>query len=547
MDTNIAHKIARAFVHGLAFAKGMTTLAQDAKSDMEKGDRWITVGAEAGDDGKKHGGRHVLISGTGEVKKGLSKSAQGKPLGEAIKELKDKAESKKAESKKAESKKAESKKAESKKAESKPAQQRTESWREMAIRHKQEVAARANRSQEDIEAAHQLFLKFDRGAMRTMMEVSEVTFPAQQRMRDVIRGEIPGTNVNVEKSIKDSLSQIRSNIGTFDKTMGKIQSRIAKAISDGKIGEGRVDAELRDYRRYYATFADYIARANKQMNNLDHTVNDGHQEDREVLSKIANLTSEMVQDATNWHEGQGPASTESRTAQSPQSQPRAQRSTSSETEPVKAKKQNAELNRKLKEGEKAGNIQFPRNEFRERAKVYTEQANQVINDDLKPSVDKLGSEIRRVTDNARMPQSTLDDLTDIHNLAKQIGPMASKLNKYNEKYAAEHDDPSNYVISNYGAATKGTAERAASLARRAAAMSNQLTAPDDERDYSEGRAKQEIRDILNEMQGLHGDLLKKTRHAATAFNTSKPSNSESDRVDAMYAQKGSKPKQRIIN
>ena len=195
----------------------------------------------------------------------------------------------------------------------------------------------------------------------------------------------------------------------------------------------------------------------------------------------------------------------------------------------------------------SGNIRFPRNEFRERAKVYTEQANQVINDDLKPSVDKLGSAIRKNTDNARMPQSTLDDLNDIHNLAKQIGPMASKLNKYNEKYAAEHDDPSNYVISNYGAATKGTAERVASMARRAAAMSNQLTAPDDERDYSEGRAKQEIRDILEEMRGLHGDLLKKTRHAATAFNTSKPRSSESDRVDAMYAQKGSKPKQRIIN
>lgn len=339
MDTNIAHKIARAFVHGLAFAKGMATLAQDAKAKMEEGDKWITIGAEPGDDGKKHGGRHVLISGTGEVKAGLSKSAQGKPLGEAVKELKDKAESKKAESKKAESK--------------------------------------------------------------------------------------PETHTYSAKEL-DSMKQKQ---------------------------EGR----------------------------------------------------------------------------------------------VKAKKQNAELNRKFKEGEKAGNIQFPRNEFRERAKAYTEQANQVINDDLKPSVDKLGSAIRKNTDNARMPQSTLDDLTDIHNLAKQIGPMASKLNKYNEKYAAEHDDPSNYVISNYGASTKGTAERVASLARRAAAMSNQLTVPDDERDYSEGRAKQEIRDILEEMRGLHGDLLKKTRHAATAFKTEKPSNSESDRVDAMYAQKGSKPKQRIIN
>ena len=45
-----------------------------------------------------------------------------------------------------------------------------------------------------------------------------------------------------------------------------------------------------DYRRYYKTFADYIVRASKQMNNLDHTTNDGHREDREVLSKIANFS-----------------------------------------------------------------------------------------------------------------------------------------------------------------------------------------------------------------------------------------------------------------
>ena len=137
-----------------------------------------------------------------------------------------------------------------------------------------------------------------------MMEVSGVTFPAQQRMRDIIRGEIPGADGGAEKSIKDSLRQIRSNIDAFNKTMGKIQGRIAKAASDGKIGEDRANAELRDYRRYYKTFADYIVRASKQMNNLEHTTNDGHREDREVLSKIANLTSEMVKDATEWNNKQ---------------------------------------------------------------------------------------------------------------------------------------------------------------------------------------------------------------------------------------------------
>ena len=254
-------QIAQAFAQGVKFAENLKLAMDAAKGKDDEDGHWVTIG-----EGEE--ARPVFI-------KGKKKAA-----------------------------KTESKKDESKKAESKPAQQRTESWREMAIRHKQEVAARASRSQEDIEAAHQVFLKFDRSAMRTVMEVSGVTFPAQQRMRDVIRGEIPGADGSAEKSIKDSLRQIRSNIDAFNKTMGKIQSGIAKAASDGKIGEGRVDAELRDYRRYYKTFADYIVRASKQMNNLDHTANDGHREDREVLSKIANLTSEMVKDAAEWNNKQ---------------------------------------------------------------------------------------------------------------------------------------------------------------------------------------------------------------------------------------------------
>ena len=254
-------QIAQAFAQGVKFAENLK-LAMDAARDSEEDGHWVTIG-----EGEE--ARPVFI-------KGAKKKAA----------------------------KTESKKAESKKAESKPAQQRTESWREMGARHRQEVAARANRSQEDIEAAHQLFLKFDRSAMRTMMAVSQITFPAQQRMRDIIRGEIPGTKWGDEARIKDSLRRIRSNIDAFDKTMGKIQSRIAKAVSDGKIGEGRVNAELRDYSRYYKTFADYIERANKQMNNLAHTVDDGHQEDRKVLSRIARLTDEMVLDATEWNNKQ---------------------------------------------------------------------------------------------------------------------------------------------------------------------------------------------------------------------------------------------------
>ena len=250
------NQIAQAFAQGVKFAENLKLAMDAAKGQDDEDGHWVTVG-----EGEE--ARPVFI-------KGKKKAA----------------------------------KTESKKAESKPAQQRPESPREMTAHINREQTARANRSQEDIEAAHQIFLKFDRSAMRTMMEVSGVTFPAQQRMRDIIRGEIPGADGSAEKSIKDSLRQIRSNIDAFDKTMGKIQSRIARAASDGKIGEGRADAELRDYRRYYKTFADYIVRASKQMNNLDHTTNDGHREDREVLSKIANLTSEMVKDATEWNNKQ---------------------------------------------------------------------------------------------------------------------------------------------------------------------------------------------------------------------------------------------------
>ena len=523
MDTNIAHKIARAFVHGLAFAKGMTTLAQDAKAKMEEGDKWITIGAEPGDDGKKHGGRHVLISGTGEVKAGLSKSAQGKPLGEAVKELKDKAESKKAENKKAESKKSETK-TKTKKSETPRSGLLTEQG--------SSLAQLAEREYDKVLTS----LKNNVGSINT-----DPTFPAGIKRYETV-------------PIKSNLRNIKNKLSDVNKDLSTVKEEVSKAVKDGNFNRQGVESVWRAMKQLKDRTAYVVSHADSETAWLSRNNTRGMTETAETLDRLSNEASGIRQDANRLKEevrGSIAQFERENTESAPETHTYSAKELDSMKQKqegrVKAKKQNAELNRKLKEGEKAGNIQFPRNEFRERAKVYTEQANQVINDDLKPSVDKLGSAIRKNTDNARMPQSTLDDLNDIHNLAKQIGPMASKLNKYNEKYAAEHDDPSNYVISNYGAATKGTAETVASLARRAAAMSNQLTAPDDERDYSEGRAKQEIRDILEEMRGLHGDLLKKTRHAATAFNTSKPSNSESDRVDAMYAQKGSKPKQRIIN
>jgi hypothetical protein len=85
MNKSTAIKIAIAFKRGLAFIRGMRQLAQDA--DVPEGARW--VGAAEGDDGKKHGGRNVLIDKeSGTILKGLSKDVQGKTLKDAFKELK---------------------------------------------------------------------------------------------------------------------------------------------------------------------------------------------------------------------------------------------------------------------------------------------------------------------------------------------------------------------------------------------------------------------------------------------------------------------------
>ena len=95
MNKSKAVKAAIAFKRGMAFVRGMQQLAQDA--DVPEGARWITIGAAEGDDGKRHGGRQVLIDKeSGTILKGLSKDVQGKTLKEAFKELK-KGDSKKGE------------------------------------------------------------------------------------------------------------------------------------------------------------------------------------------------------------------------------------------------------------------------------------------------------------------------------------------------------------------------------------------------------------------------------------------------------------------
>lgn len=86
MELEHVQRLAQAFAQGVAFARGFTEMAQDAKDGEEEG-HWVTIGGERGErgaDGEKHGGRPVFISGSGVIKKGLSKSAQGKTLGQVF-------------------------------------------------------------------------------------------------------------------------------------------------------------------------------------------------------------------------------------------------------------------------------------------------------------------------------------------------------------------------------------------------------------------------------------------------------------------------------
>jgi hypothetical protein len=74
-------RIAQAFAAGFTVGRAM---AMDAARDGEEEGHWVTIGGERGADGEKHGGRPVFISGSGTIKKGLSKSAQGKTLGQVF-------------------------------------------------------------------------------------------------------------------------------------------------------------------------------------------------------------------------------------------------------------------------------------------------------------------------------------------------------------------------------------------------------------------------------------------------------------------------------
>lgn len=494
MDTNIAHKIARAFVHGLAFAKGMTTLAQDAKSDMEKGDRWITVGAEAGDDGKKHGGRHVLISGTGEVKKGLSKSAQGKPLGEAIKELKDKAESKKSETK-----------TKTKKSETPRAGLLTEQGSSLAQLAEREYDKVITAIKDDVSSIE-----------------SDPTFPPEVKKYETV-------------PIKSNLRNIKTKLSDVNKDLSTVKDEVSKAVKDGNFNRQGVESVWRAMKQLKDRAAYVVSHTNSETAWLGRNNTRGMTETAETLNRLSNEASGIRQDANRLKEEvRGSiAQFEQENANTP------------ETHTYSAREAGLRMQRAGKEaGERASakraKAEKARRDATSRAKEFRQETKQIVVNDLDPSVAKL----KKALDVRPLPASVHDDLVDMHRLADQIGVMANKLCSLNSRWAENSKDPSAFVVSSHGQNAKGTAERVAKLSRQSAAIAHDFGKPNNERSYTGLYAHDKIRDNLSELRGLHQDLLD---HIRRIQEPEKPSSSESDRVDAMYAQKGSKPKNRIIN
>ena len=513
MDTNIAQKIARAFVHGLAFAKGMATLAQDAKAKMEEGDKWITIGAEPGDDGKKHGGRHVLISGTGEVKKGLSKSAQGKPLGEAVKELKDKAESKKAEGKKAE--------------------KENLSFREMARRHSEQKAKEAGRSVEEKDKAAQLSHQLNMKLFSYYDSVREATEDIERSVAEQLQLLDNSGNRAKDDLLMSALHGIDSAARTSQMFLRDYYRRVVAAAEKGKIDSTRADKELDAFKNLADETQSLTSRMKAQISHIDDPRYNKRGDRTKIANEMRRIAKKTEEDIHNSirNRVQDLDKAESAPAQGAQGETareaglRMQRAGKEAGERAAAKRTKAEIDRK---------------EAMARAKEYRQETKQIVANDLEPSVDKLKKSLAV----RPLPSSVHYDLVDMHRLADQIGVMANKLCSLNSKWAENSKESSVFVVNVHGQNAKGTAERVAKLARQSAAIAQDFGKPNNERSYQGLYAHDQIRDNLSELRGLHQDLLD---HIRRIQKLEKPSSSKSDRVDAMYAQKGSKPKQRIIN
>ena len=269
MDLEQVQRLAQAFAQGVAFARGFTEMAQDAKDGEEEG-HWVTIGAEAGPDGEKHGGRPVFISGSGVIKKGLSRSAQGKTLGQVF----GKGGEFSSEGKK-----------------SKPAQQRNESFREMARRHSEQKAAEAEReagrSTEEKDKAAQLSNKLNMGLFSYYDGLSYAADNLDRKAAKALADKA-GDN----EALQNALRSIRSTVRTSKMFMRDYYQRIVDAAGKGKIDNARAAKEFDKYKSLSTKVADIADSAMDQIGELKRLNRD------KVAQAITELSrqNETIQD-----------------------------------------------------------------------------------------------------------------------------------------------------------------------------------------------------------------------------------------------------------
>lgn len=483
MDLEHVQRLAQAFAQGVAFSRGFTEMAQDAKDGEEEG-HWVTIGGERGADGEKHGGRPVFISGSGVIKKGLSRSAQGKTLGQVF---------------------GKGGEFSSEGGKSKPAQQRNESFREMARRHSEQKAAEAEReagrSAEEKDKAAQLSNKLNMGLFSYYDGLSYAADNLDRKAAKALADKA-GDN----EALQNALRSIRSTVRTSKMFMRDYYQRIVDAAGKGKIDNARAAKEFDKYKSLSTKVADIADSAMDQISELRRINHD------KVAQAITELSrqNEAIQDTIR---GQVQGLENANTPETAREAGlRMQRAGKEAGKRASTKRAKAEKDRK---------------DATSRAKEFRQETKRIVANDLEPSVAKLKKSL-----DANVPARVHDDLVDMHRLADQIGIMANKLCSLNSRWAENSKEPSAFVVSSHGQNAKGTAERVAKLARRSAAMARDFGKPRHERLYSDAQATSGIRDNLSELRGLHQDLLDHIRRIQ------EPEKREEPQEDPLYAARG---------
>lgn len=488
MDLEHVQRLAQAFAQGVAFSRGFTEMAQDAKDGEEEG-HWVTIGGERGADGEKHGGRPVFISGNGTIKKGLSKSAQGKTLGQVFGkggEFSSEGGKSKAESKKAE--------------------KENLSYREMVRHHSEQKAAEAEReagrSAEEKDKAAQLSNKLNTGLFSYYDGLSYAADNLDRKAAKALADKA-GDN----EALQNALWSIRSTVRTSKMFMRDYYRRIVDAAGKGKIDNARAAKEFDKYKSLSNKVANIADSAMDQISELRRLNHD------KVAQAITELSrqNEAIQDTIR---GQVQGLENANTPETAREAGlRMQRAGKEAGKRASTKRAEAEKDRK---------------DATSRAKEFRQETKQIVANDLEPSVAKL----KKALDVRPLPASVHDDLVDMHRLADQIGIMANKLCSLNSRWAENSKEPSAFVVSSHGQNAKGTAERVAQLSRQSAAIARDFGTPNNERAYPGLSAHDKIRDNLSELRGLHQDLLDHIRRIQ------EPEKREEPQEDPLYAARG---------